>query len=407
MGRLLRRVLKGTGVATAAVGCYVGGSITYANYCASLIDREFVAIADGRQLDRPYTIPKGQRSAQHWTDVLPTLRTGDVVLMMGTGSMSWKITTLGFAWMFYDLDALRYSHIAVVVGPDLWADADTSRAGRERKMLRPLDALKQLTPSALIDLAVLRVATVFDTPIGAEVMRRADAAYTARGRTPDHWRWTTPSPLILEAIDNKDVNGSNVLQPGVTLHDQVQVGYLADRIFGKEGDRWCYNRVAVRRLTGFEWTPERRQKAREFVEANAGRPMDKSPRLMLAMVDPDLHKRDDPRTISCSELVVDFYKAIGVLPNGPAVKPWARFKDGADTGLKGVLRGVAFPSICYAPYHFTTNGMRYKSHYFGFEGRDVAFGPEERVDLDIPATRMPTPIDMAGNYAQTAEATAA
>ncbi|CUG92482.1 membrane-associated protein, putative [Bodo saltans] len=216
---------------------------------------------------------------EEWSKVEPTLREGDIVLLMGTGSMSWKICNTAFVISRLKAGSIRYSHVGVVVQP---AEMESrpllfSRSGGSSK-----SAYKK------------------------EVIARASASH----EPPK----VLKGALMLEAVDNKDINCPD--WQGNVRHDSVQVVEISKRAFGSQDDRPCYHRFAVRRLQGFEWTPDRRDQLRRFIDEHVGQTMDKSPKLMIAFMFPSLYDWLKVRTsneISCSELIADLYKAVGVI----------------------------------------------------------------------------------------------
>jgi hypothetical protein len=403
---LLDKALRGV----AALSIAVPGYLMFANYMAHQVDLEFqqsfdsVRFDDERKraairedtddavgakarrrlnesivrdssgnlpqvMDRnvQWTIPRGQTPAQAFDEVTNKLKTGDIVLFYGTGSMSWRISRLGYLFSAFNTDALRYSHVAMVAAP-LPIDAlDALQRVKQRHALVPRqpDApwYKRLIGS---NRTPTQMATS-PTPM-------LDALVAASSPT---------SPLIIEAIDNKDCNARNVLpKPNSVVYDQVMVSYLRDRAFGVEYEpkpRWCYNRVAVRRLEGHTWDENTIVSYEAFLQNNCGRPMDKSPTLALAMVDPKLHKRASPAIISCSELVADGLRAIKVLPEVP-LENW-----------REAGGGKFLPSVMYAPLHFTTLGANWMgwSYLKEFTSERIRVRPEERIDMSITAG--PTP----------------
>lgn len=167
---------------------------------------------------------------------------------------------------------------------------------------------------------------------------------------------------MLEAVDNKDVQCPDI--DGTVRHDQVQIVAVRDRVYGKEGDRPCYHRFAIRRLQGFEWTPERREKLQQFLASHVGRSMDKSPLIMLSFVHPKLYDWFAPRLhneIACSELIVELYKAVGAI----------------DENANGPMRRSA---IQVAPYHFAEGNEKVLELTHG-----VSLGPE----MKIPMRQLP------------------
>ena len=166
-------------------------------------------------------------------------------------------------------------------------------------------------------------------------------------------------PIMLEAVDNKDINCPD--QAGVVRHDCVQMVDVCQRAFGKDGDRLCYHRLAVRHLNGFEWTPDRRRRLAEFASRMEGRPLDKDAlSVSLRFLHPLLYqlfgKPRQSSEVSCSELIAELYKSIGVTTDG---------------GL---------PSERVAPFHFA-GGMEKSCLRFT---KGVSLGPEIRIVMEQP-----------------------
>eukprot|EP00760_Papus_ankaliazontas_P035802 PhM_4_TR8031/c1_g1_i1/m.45857 len=169
-----------------------------------------------------------------WNDVKDTLQTGDVLLLMGTGSVSKKICAASYFWFGLKPHTLEYSHVGVIV-------------------------------------------------------RRGDKI------------------LLLEAIDNEDIRTPDV--DGAVRTKQVQVVDPEHRIFGKQGERRCYSRCAVRRLLSEREIDD--NVVEKFVSENVGRPLDTNPDMLLSYLHPSLYKRAD-NSVSCSELIVSLYEHLGI-----------------------------------------------------------------------------------------------
>jgi hypothetical protein len=290
--------------------------------------------------------------------------------------MSWKITRLGFIFSAFNTDALRYSHVGMVVAP------------LPEDCLQAMAALKGGSHAA----AAETKAPWWNLFGGGGKSNTPAAAATSGNTSPTpmldalHAASKDGTPLIIEAIDNKDCNARNVLpDPAALLHDQVMVSRLEDRAFGVDyreaAPRWCYSRLAMRHVTGTEWTPERVQEFEAWLAESMGRPMDKKPTLPLAMADPRLHSRSDPRIVSCSELVADGLRALGMIDKVP-LQRWREHG-----------KGKLLPSVMYAPLHFTSLGERWCD--WGYLAlRDVStmrVEPEQRVLMN--RTQQPPPVE--------------
>lgn len=280
---------------------------------------------------------------EDWAKVEPTLREGDIVLLMGTGSMSWKICNTAYVISRLKAASIRYSHVGVVVQP----------AEMESK------------PS------VFRSSSGKSTQYKNEVLARVAAS----NAVPKVVR----GALMLEAVDNKDINCPD--WQGTVRHDSVQVVEIGKRAFGKQGERPCYHRFAVRRLQGFEWTPDRRDKLRRFIDNHVGQPMDKSPKLMIAFMFPKLYDWLQVRSsneVSCSELIADLYKAVGVIQK--RVQP-AKVVDDTTGGFSTAeIPYEPRRSLEVSPAHFA-EGLEKGVLDFA---AGVGLGPEVRMPMPQP-----------------------
>lgn len=300
---------------------------------------------------------------RRWDDLAATTNVGDVLLVKGTGTMSWRITNLCYAWRLWEPWALRYSHASIVV------DVDRSKS------------------------------------------------------PPDVW--------VLEAVDNRDANLPS--RDGVVRHKRVQIVNAKDRLFSLRDEnssdpnsrsngvmqqiasawRWlkgmppeteeqrahrrrCYSRAAFRRLeraptadmspthrlTGCVLSDEQLQKVAVFASKNVGRPIDASALLALAQIDPSYYKRGPEREseISCTELIVDLYKEIGLVFTDQRLdaEKNARVKSSIDEAATGGgFQHLRKPSLTYIPYHFTPKGER--EWPLSWTERGTRLGPEEKI----------------------------
>jgi hypothetical protein len=205
---------------------------------------------------------------------------------------------------------------------------------------------------------------------------------------------------MLEAVDNRDASLPTVLD-GVVRHKMVQVSDAADRIFGRESragpdhGRRLYKRAAVRRLSDFDWTPERRERLRDFVDASVGKPLETSPKMVLAHIDPSYRPRwpksdglaaptapdvprDDRDLMSCAELIADLYKYVGI------IKPTLVDKTtGAVAPESGENAVELVPTVQIVPFHFTSEGQRWRPFSsVSFADPNSSLGPEISVAMN-------------------------
>ncbi|ORC79582.1 uncharacterized protein TM35_002051000 [Trypanosoma theileri] len=264
-------------------------------------------------------VPHEEFPLEEWAQVEPTLREGDVVLMMGTGSTSRRITWAQFAYSLLRPAALRYSHVGVVVEP----------AQFERW---PLYRPSSSTSSTSTGTSLTTTTTTAGGRDGLEYSGRLSTSTIADMLRDERLRLQRKQKrgvVMMEVVDNLDVNAPDV--NGKVRHECVQLVEASHRLFGREGERWCYNRFAVRRLKGFEWTPQRKGLLRQYVNENVGRPLDKSPLLVLSFIHPKLYEwtgaRRTGREISCAEMIVDLYKHCGVIQKRMRLVPVASNND--------------------------------------------------------------------------------
>lgn len=116
--------------------------------------------------------------------------------------------------------------------------------------------------------------------------------------------------LMCEAIDNDDVKAADM--NGDVHYKQVHVIPIEHRLFARVGYRPIYDKVAIRRLHGFEWTRERIARFEAAVVKMMGRPLNQSVRALTNVVFDLGANRPE---VTCCEVIVEIYKATGLLPN--------------------------------------------------------------------------------------------
>ncbi|KAG5511508.1 hypothetical protein GH5_06457 [Leishmania sp. Ghana 2012 LV757] len=303
------------GYGAAGAGVYVATCLVVRTFHQPTVDALF---APGRD----YTL-------EDWKDVEPTLQPGDIILMRGTGPVSWCITTLQFVLSFLKPAALRYSHVAVVVAPavleyvdDEMLETGTAAASRAE----PSSMASSLSTPAY---RVLDLGEVFEGsaeaaapahcrrvpgPSACSVRDQLRAEEAALRRRPVIRR----GAVILEAMDNRDYDVMDV--KGNVTYDTVQVVEASRRLLSTTPSGVpAYHYFAVRRLRNYEHTPERQRRLARFCEASEGRRMDSSLLYPLAFLSPRLHTQAHPLRqlitgeVSCSELIVELYQELGVV----------------------------------------------------------------------------------------------
>ncbi|CAJ1005839.1 hypothetical protein Q4I28_001156 [Leishmania naiffi] len=272
---------------------------------------------------------------EDWKDVEPTLQPGDIILMRGSGPVSWCITTLQFILSFLKPAALRYSHVAVVVAPAVIEyvsdDKGETSVSTTTRHTEAGGAVLSSKAWALSDPAY-RVCSL------SEVFERG-----AEPAAPGHGRQVPTAParsvreqlraeeavlhsrpvirrgaVILEAMDNKEYDVVDV--KGNVTYDTVQLVEASRRLLSMTPSGVpAYHYFAVRRLHNYDHTPEREKRLARFCEESEGRRMDSSLLYPLAFLWPRLHTRMHPLRqlitgeVSCSELIVELYQELGVV----------------------------------------------------------------------------------------------
>ncbi|KAG5510887.1 hypothetical protein JKF63_06388 [Porcisia hertigi] len=313
-----------SGYGAASVGAYLVTCLVVRTLHQSSVDALF-------EPGRDYTL-------EDWKEVEPTLQPGDVVLMRGSGSMSWLITTLQFVLAFLNPAALRYSHVAVVVAPAVIEyvkdDECETAVSAETRQGEAKSAASSSMGAALSTPAyqVRSLAEVFEDdaegtesaapkfgpgaspPLAHSLREQLLAEEVALHSRPVIRR----GAIILEAMDNKDYDVADV--KGVVTHDAVQLVEASRRLLSMTPSGVpAYHYFAVRRLRNYEHTPERKRRLAQFCEDNEGRRMDSSLLYPLAFFCPLLHTKAHPLRhlvtgeVSCSELIVELYQELGVV----------------------------------------------------------------------------------------------
>lgn len=281
---------------------------------------------------------ESQRSpASFWDDTASTLNPGDIILMKGTGKMSWRIANLTYPWTNFDPWALKYTHVSVVV------DVDRTKDPADVWILEAVDNSDASVPSR-----------------DGVVRHRQVQVVNARDR------------LFSLRPDDKLGRFENSI-----------LGKIAYTFFlpppSEEYKIWktrCYSRASCRRLEGFEWTPERRASLKNFVDKNVGRPIDRSPLVSVAQLGPEYYTRKNPEEITCTELLVDLYKELGAAVNEEEFKRRQTEATKYDVDLE-TLKHLWKVSYTYIPYHFTPKGER--SYPISWTSRFTHLGPEEKL----------------------------
>ncbi|KAG5485199.1 hypothetical protein CUR178_06557 [Leishmania enriettii] len=309
------------GYGAAGAGVYVATCLVVRTLHQPTVDALF---APGRD----YTL-------EDWKDVEPTLQPGDIILMRGTGPVSWCITTLQFVLSFLKPAALRYSHVAVVVAPAVleYVDDEMFEIGMTAATGRAEESREE--PSSMASSLSTPAYRVLD--LGEVFERSAEAAAPAHGRlvpgTPacsvrEQLRAEEAAlrrrpvirrgAVILEAMDNRDYDVVDV--KGNVTYDTVQVVEASRRLLSTTPYGVpAYRYFAVRRLRNYEHTPERQRLLARFCEESEGRRMDSSLLYPLAFLSPRLHTQAHPLRqlitgeVSCSELIVELYQELGVV----------------------------------------------------------------------------------------------
>eukprot|EP00758_Cryptobia_borreli_P012685 Tbor_TRINITY_DN5768_c0_g1::TRINITY_DN5768_c0_g1_i1::g.19561::m.19561 len=250
----------------------------YTGFSMAIYSYTFPRVNEQYKLNKG--VPSEMISADHyqeledWDTVRQTLQMGDVVLLMGTGSMSWKITNCQFALSGLRPSAMRYSHVAMVV--------------------RPYDKKTKKGPFCL------------------EVVNNEDIKLPSYSLVGNVAVEGLPRTKCCQVVDiNQRVLGKHVI-PGHVHNNNNESNKDSPPQYQQ-----CYQRLAVRRLKGFNWTKQRRHLLDQFVAANVGRPMDTSPLIMLTHIHPYLYtlagvRSKKPELCTCSEVIADAYELLGI-----------------------------------------------------------------------------------------------
>ncbi|KAK7194477.1 hypothetical protein NESM_000364500 [Novymonas esmeraldas] len=297
----LGRVATVVGYGVAGLGTYVATCLVIRTLHQPTVDALFAPARD-------YTL-------EEWRDVEPTLQPGDVLLMRGTGPMSWCITTLQFLLSFCTPAALRYSHVAVVVAPAVVEYVEREEAAAAAAA--PPYCVSALRDVFCTDTAGDAGPAVPEAGRGGgsrSVRELLQAEEAALHRSPV----TRRGAIVLEAMDNKDYDVPDVR--GRVSHDAVQLVEASRRLLSMTPSGVpAYKYFAVRRLRHYDHTPERQSRLAQFCEDSEGRRMDSSLLYPLAFVWPRVHTRTHPLRqlvtgeVSCSELIVELYQHLGVV----------------------------------------------------------------------------------------------
>ncbi|KAL7703000.1 hypothetical protein NQL31_000757 [Lotmaria passim] len=296
------------GFGAAGAGAYLATCVVVRTFHQPTVDALFTSGED-------YTL-------EEWRTVEPTLQPGDIILMRGTGLMSWTIATLQFMFSFMHPAALRYSHVAVVVAPAVVEYMDEDQYSRHAaqppykvECLADVFAEEPPVTSSSSSAKALADAKVAATPTGKHSLRaQLQAEEAALRRRPVIRR----GAVILEAMDNKDYDVPDVT--GKVTYDTVQVVEASRRLLSTTPDNTpAYHYFSVRRLQHYEHTPERQAKMKKFCLDSEGRRMDGSLLYPLAFLSAKLHTLTHPLRstvtdeVSCSELIVELYQNLGVV----------------------------------------------------------------------------------------------
>lgn len=327
------------GYAAMVVGVYLATSIA-------------VRVAHQPSVDRLFE-PGIDYTLEEWAAVEPTLRPGDIILMRGSGLMSWTITTLQFLHSWMRPSALRYSHVAVVVAPAVVEYVPEAEAAAEAAA----SAASPCYASSLEEALSLAPPAVSHAPAAAKVEpsswgfggRRGSgppsvAAVLEREEAELHRQPVVRrGALILEAMDNKDYHVPDVC--GVVRYDAVQVVEASRRLSSVSADGTAaYSYFSVRRLRQYSHSAAQQSTLVDFCCRNVGRPMDGSFLLPLAFLRPSWHSIAHPhrgRTsadVSCSELVVELYQALSILQRRWT---WVPLQSTAETAAAAVSTSTA------------------------------------------------------------------
>jgi hypothetical protein len=286
-----------------------------------------------------------------WDEVERELQPGDVLLMMGTSTMSWKICNSQFVHSFFRPAAIRYSHVALVVAPLEPPTVDQVTG----KVLRPghgalIYEVMDNTDCYITDYLTNTIRTM--SPQVVEAKKRIFALDTVTGK-PCYCRLGVRRLVRLRSDEMPDwsldeLDGREVI---LKRRDAAKSGL---------GSRPALTPEMVRRL----WS---------FIADHDQYAMDDSPMVMLAFVHPAVTRLIDHRggrtMTTCSELLAKLLLDVGVTQEYNAL-----------TGRRVWHRAVA-------PYQFG-NGLEDR---IGLTG-EFQLTSEERIPIGHSAASIETSI---------------
>lgn len=277
--------------------------------------------------------PREDYTLERWSDVEPTLRPGDVVLMMGDGPISSAIAVAQFTFSKMHPSAMRYSHVAMIVEPAV-VERPALLTAEERR--RGGFASHTSTSCASSSENPHQSSTHFwwrcFWPSSASTTNSApspplsvEEVLCMEGKRLEAGPCTIRrGAVLLEAMDNTDYNVPDV--EGRVRHFEVQLVEATKRLCSVDPARGtpAYHHFSVRRLRGPLGTnPDGLDDAqcaslRAFAERNVGRPLDRCVYYPVAFGWPRLYawlrpERSQRREVSCSELLVEALQELGLL----------------------------------------------------------------------------------------------
>ena len=289
----------------------IGGIGAYIAFCTIL------HVASKKYLDDEF---RPGSSAGHglrtWEDVEPELREGDILLMMGNSTMSWKICNSQFCHSFMRPAAIRYSHVALVVAP-----MEPPRVDKKTGAV--------LSPGhgALI----------------YEVMDNTDAFisdYTTK-------KIKTMCPQVVEAkqrIFARDLTTGEVCYTRLGVRRLVRMDSIEDDDIGNEKAVILRRRRLARDGGGVRpaLSPEQCSAMWDFIKQHEDYMMDDSVKVILAFGHPifatTMDHRKGRKMTTCSELISKLYMTLRI------------------TDTHNVKTGATITPRAIAPYQFG-NGL--------------------------------------------------
>lgn len=255
---------------------------------------------------------------QRWSPHAPTsssssraaLAPGDLVLLMGTGLVSHQITALCYLWTAWRKTSMTYSHLGVIVPLRSPRGENSKDDGLPQYDLYLLEAIDNRDAEAASPGLNWRCSTSAASVAGAAATLETEVGL-------DRVQLTNPNERIFARKFERDAKSSSTSTGNSGGGTSIQP---------------CYNRLAIRKLSGVEWSAATLAQSDAFLMQHMGRQMDKTSMVVPASVAPSLFPRFFPTpapprptlagddVVTCGELVAHYLTAVGVVEPNHAPK---------------------------------------------------------------------------------------